>query len=297
MSRAAETVDHWLRQAGPTGDPGFAISEAGRFVLATSLGLVRRDNQDRVLLARYLPLRDQGNYFTLVAICDGMGGGIEGARCAEIALCTVIEGLLTNDSGELENSMLEAVVAANSAIGQAFKNRGGTTFTGLLHTRTDNLFGVHVGDSRAYSIDPDSGEPTQLTEDHNLAARMAASEGNSGDPDAYQHLANQLTQCLGMKGDVSPQCFELDASGGESLLLTTDGLHCIRAEEIKAITEDSQNLEGVAERLIEASHQLGGVDNASLALVHDLARAWGEPGVLELHCPGLADLHIGEDEL
>ena len=297
MSSVAEAIEDWLKQAGQARDPGFAVDEYKQFVLATSIGLVRRDNQDRVVVARYVPSQEEREYFTLVALCDGMGGGVQGARCAEIALCSVIDALLGNEFEAPGSNMLEAVFATNAAIGSAFGNRGGTTFIGLLHTNAGGLIGVHVGDSRAYRINREAGELTQLTEDHNLAARMARSEGKAGDSDAYAHLANQLTQCLGMTGDISPQSFELDITAGEALLLTSDGLHRIGADRIRTAVQQSQGLEETAQQLIDASHETGGVDNASLALVDGSALGRGEPGVLELYSPGLASLRIAEDAL
>jgi protein phosphatase len=292
MSRAAEAVDDWLRQADLNRDPSIVVDDKESFVLATSRGLVRRENQDRVLVARYRAPDGEEESFTLVALCDGMGGGIQGGRCAELALCSVLDGLLRNDSDDLATSMQEATLAANAAIGSAFQNRGGTTFTGLLHSGTNRLDLVHVGDCRGWRIQPGFSTPELLTEDHNLAAQLARKAGKDANPDDYEHFASQLTQCMGMGGDITPQSCQLEAGEETAFLLSSDGLHCIGSESIAGLAAGSGGLANIAEQLLQASHETGGVDNASLALVTRFSPPEGTAGVLELFSPGLEKLSI-----
>ncbi len=290
-------LDAWLMQTGEAGDPGLAVDDAGRFILASTIGLVRSENQDRVVLAEFNPESNDRENFLLVALCDGMGGGVEGGRCAEIALSSIVSALVANKSGDLGTSMVDGVLAANSQIQEAYQNQGGTTFTGLLYTGADKVSGVHVGDSRAYRLARSAGTLEQLTIDDNLAALVTRDEGRSDDLEAYSHLANQLTQCLGMGDKIAPHTFEISAAESGTLLLSSDGLHHIGAGTMQDIMQDSQDLIETAERLIDKSRQLGGYDNASLALIESISGAQCDPGMLELHCPGISSLRFAESAL
>ena len=290
-------LDAWLMQVDKAGDPGFAVDDAGRYILASTIGLVRSENQDRVVLAEFNPASNDRENFLLVALCDGMGGGVEGGRCAEIALTSIVDALVANESGDLGSSMLDGVLTANSRIHDAYHNQGGTTFTGLLCTGTDKVSGVHVGDSRAYRFAKSSGTMEQLTIDDNLAALVTRDEGQSDDLEAYSYLASQLTQCLGMGDKIAPHTFEISASESGTLLLSSDGLHHIGAGTMQEIMQHSRDMIEVAENLINKSRQVGGYDNASLALIESISVAQCDPGVLTLHCPGIPSLRLAESDL
>jgi serine/threonine protein phosphatase PrpC len=297
------SLDSWLMQVRESEDPGFAVDTHSKFALASTTGLVRSENEDRVVLARFSPRAAPHDRFIFVGLCDGMGGGIEGGRCAEIALSSVVAALVYNRTNDLFTSFEDGLAKANALIHDTFLNAGGTTFTGLLCYGEGELRGINVGDSRAYEL-PNRGNTrnlAQLTTDDNLATHMGNDQGRSLNTASHTYFANQLTQCLGMGGDreMLPRIFEVENAGSRTVLLSSDGLHNIGAEAMQDILLQSDSLVEAAEKLIEASGQMGGDDNASLALIKSLSGAdleKNESGMLELHSPGISSLKYADIE-
>jgi protein phosphatase len=301
------SVDSWLMQARKSVDPGFTVDSHSKFVLASTTGLVRSENEDRLVFARFAPRDTPGQRFIFVGLCDGMGGGLEGGRCAEMALSAIVSALVHNHSNDLFASFENGLAEANTLIHNKFLDAGGTTFTGLLCYGEGGVAGINIGDSRAYELPKPAsgGSLAQLTTDDNLAAQMAIARGHGLNTAADTYFANQLTQCLGMgtgtgRGkEFLPHIFQVDNADSRTLLLSSDGLYNIGAEAMQSIMFESAGLADAAEKLIQASLQAGGHDNASLALIESLSGAdlaKNESGVLELHAPGIASLRYADIE-
>ena len=295
------SLDSWLMQVRESADPGFAVDAHSRFVLASTIGLVRSENEDRLVLARFAPRDTHARRFIFVGLCDGMGGGLEGGRCAEMALSSIVSALVHNRSNDLLVSFQNGLAEANTLIHDTFLDAGGTTFTGLLYQGAEELIGINVGDSRAYELaDPGGGlSLVQLTTDDNLAAQMANAQGHKLNAASHSFFSNQLTQCLGMAGELLPHVFQINDAESRTILLTSDGLHNIGAEAMERIMLHPASLTETGEKLIQASRLAGGQDNASLALIESLSGAdlaKNEAGVLELYSPGIASLKYADIE-
>ncbi len=204
----------------------------------TEVGHVRTRNEDAVL-AR--PERG------LLAVADGMGGHPAGDLASLTAVRALDAAALTPESGP--DDLREAARAAHRAVqaeGQEPDRYGmGTTLVLAVIGGTSARV-LHVGDSRAYLLDPDR--------------RLAAVTRDHG-------MHGYLTQALGLDRDIEPDVAEVDCPPGSRLLLCTDGLtNMVEDREIAQLlgTGDEHR---ACDALVDAALEHGGVDNVTVVVV------------------------------
>ena len=231
---------------------------------ATDIGLKRSMNEDHYGL--WLPeervVREQRG--VLLVIADGMGG----ARAGEVASRTAVEKVLESyrgAQGEPLEDLDAAMVAANHAVhGESLVHPElsgmGTTLTALV-LRGSGVFLAHVGDSRAYLVR--GGSTQQLTVDHSLVAQLVRAGHLTPEQARVDPRRNVVTRCVGVaptvQADVAPLAEPLRA--GDTLLLTTDGLHGLVSDEELGAAASDPDLDAVCARLIALARQRGGPDN------------------------------------
>ncbi|MCL1797654.1 MAG: protein phosphatase 2C domain-containing protein [Eggerthellaceae bacterium] len=168
-------------------------------------------------------------------VSDGMGGHDGGdvasrlaAQASEFYIANLLEMGQTNQVDlDVPHALKEIVANANEAITQEMQARGktsmGATFVGAFLSPTKAWI-AHVGDSRAYLIH--HGETIQITKDHSAVGRML-SEGLITEKEAQNHpRRNVIERALGMTID-DPEITEVSLSGGDALLLCSDGLSTV----------------------------------------------------------------------
>jgi protein phosphatase len=237
----------------------------------TDPGLTRAQNEDGFLVEP-----------PLYAVADGMGGH----RAGEIASREALSALVANAPRQVDaNALSRAMRAANRAvIDSAGKSRTrtgmGTTLTAAMVDGTQVLV-AHVGDSRAYLLH--EGRLTRITEDHSMVADLVRS-GTITEEDARFHPQRSvITRALGSDPDMVADMFEVRASNGDRLLLTTDGLTgMIQDDYIAEILAQESDPADAAAKLVEAANRAGGYDNVTVVVVDlddtpaaDLAPAHG----------------------
>lgn len=234
-----------------------------RIATATSKGLVREMNEDRISVAGCRAMEGPAaewrteNARPYVLIADGMGGHAKGEVASDLALTSLeaMHHLLFEDDG-----IEVALRAANRSIyDAALSNRDfsgmGTTIVGVA-IDGNRCHWFNVGDSRAYFFR--DGKVTQISKDH------VPSKSVGG---RYDHT---ITQSLGggrFFTEIFPSHGELAISDDDCILLCTDGLsdllHDNEIERIIAGDEPASALD----RLIARCFELGAPDNISLALM------------------------------
>lgn len=234
-----------------------------RIASATSIGLVREINEDRISVAGRRTLEgpaaewctENARQYALVA--DGMGGHAKGEVASDLALTNLeaMHHLLFDDVG-----IEVALRAANRAIYEAALSNCdfsgmGTTIVGVaIDGKRCHWF--NVGDSRAYLFQ--GGKMTQISKDH-VPSRSITGR--------YDH---SITQSLGggrFFTEIFPSHGELAIADGDRILLCSDGLsdlvHDVEIERIVTGHEPTLALD----RLIARCFELGAPDNISLALM------------------------------
>jgi serine/threonine protein phosphatase PrpC len=227
--------------------------------LGTSLGMVRKQNQDRALIAfakySYAPERS----FTLGVVCDGIGGLAKGDEAAVLALSTFVSRVLRTPKQNPTDRLRSGALAANNAVHQAFRGRSGATISAVMIRRGVEVVGLNIGDSRIYGITK-SRELQQLSRDDTLAQAL-------GHPRPLDLHTNQLIQFVGMGNDIEPHTFSTNDAAFDSLLLTSDGIHNMPPDTLTQAARVPSSNANLVERLLMISDALGGRDNATAVSV------------------------------
>lgn len=235
--------------------------------IASELGCVRTDNQDRAVVARG---RDKyGHEYAVVAVADGIGGMRHGAACASLAIGAFVAALdgYDQESGlTIENWIRQATVAADRAVFEQFGGDGGSTLVALVIRPGHSIHWASVGDSRVYAA---SGKTlTQVSVDDTIAGQLGKNvEG------AFEQ--SKLLQFVGMGSELEPHVAELSPANVDAVILTTDGIHYLSPTPnwLGQIVNNAPDPGACVKRLAELAKWCGGPDNATVAMI-SLSSNW-----------------------
>lgn len=236
----------------------------------TDTGLVRQTNEDAIGIHTALGL---------VLVADGMGGHAAGEVASQLAAEIVVRHVASyqpagESSSEGDERLLsEAFNAANIAIRQTAKSikdckgMGTTVVAGLF--RPGRLTFAHVGDSRLYRLR--SNRLECLTTDHSRIQQVIR-DGQYSNVAAARRAGvpeNQLTRALGAGGIVQVDTNTTDLMAEDLYLFCSDGLYNMLGEEHieRQMFGGADDLDELADRLVEQACFNGGHDNMSLVLV------------------------------
>jgi serine/threonine protein phosphatase PrpC len=243
-------------------------------VLASSVGLVRKENQDRVATLRFADF--SGCEYLLVVLCDGMGGMADGAKCAAMAIASFSSAVVANiNRFHAERTLHEAALTANRRVYENYRGVGGATLSALLILpNNDQHYWVNLGDSRIYEYR--DNVLNQLTIDDTLAGQLAReSESYIG--------RNELLQFVGMGEAAEPHVGRIGKSANDSTyLITSDGVHFLPSNMLRELMHHAPEHAISAKRLIDLAMWCGGHDNASLALASFSRESWSTLPPLQL---------------
>ena len=240
---------------------------------ATDKGRVRPINED---CWAFEPSRG------LCVVADGMGGHRAGEVAARIAVETIVS-VLTGESPEnvvtewpfgfdpslspVGNRLRTAIQLAHmrileTAVTSDHYSGMGTTIVASM-VEGGRLSVGHAGDSRLYVLAGD--RLRQITRDDSWMASMLAQDP-AGDLGRYdQHpMRNALTNAVGARQRTDVHVVEETLTGGELLLLTTDGVHGVLDDDrIEQLLLDSGDERGMAETLVATALAHGSHDNCT----------------------------------
>jgi PPM family protein phosphatase len=223
----------------------------------------------------------------LCVVADGMGGHNAGEVAARMAVDTVVEAVRDgvdgwpfgvdpslSDSGNLLRTavclasarILETAIGAHQYAGM------GTTVVAALVSGARVAVG-HAGDSRLYLFA--EGRLRQLTHDDSWMASMLAQDPDA-DPVVLQHhpMRNALTNVVGARSRTQVHIVEEPLTGGELLLLTTDGIHGVLDERrIAELLRDADDLAQTAGAFVAAALARGSRDNCTAVVARYTADA------------------------
>jgi serine/threonine protein phosphatase PrpC len=247
----------------------------------TDKGRVRPTNEDCFAIQEELGL---------CVIADGMGGHNAGEVAARLAVDAVVDYVrlrsaessasvgqtsspdawpfgfdpsLSTDGNLLRTAILlanvqilEAAIASNDYAGM------GTTIV-AARAIDGRLTVAHVGDSRLYlSV---NRQVRQVTEDDSWMVSMLAHDPHA-DPMLLQHhpMRHALTNVVGARPRTDVHVVEQALSGGELLLLTTDGVHGVLDEQrIARMMLEDEEPRAIAHGVIKAALARGSQDNCT----------------------------------
>ena len=266
---------------------------------ATShVGRVRRGNEDNYLLLNITNSRSwtseqaDGEFViesqsfevdpngVVLAVSDGMGGALAGEVASKMAVETVSERLLTEDTEktltpegyhyDLISKLYNATVHANYLVHQQGRTdpqfQGmGATFTGIGLT-PEGVDVIQVGDSRAYLVR--NGKIYQITKDQSLVQQLIDAQQISAEEAETHTLKNVILQALGAQNEIYPVSARLTPSQNDVLLLCSDGLSnkVSAANMQKHIVDNIDHLEQACAELVKEANENGGEDNITVIL-------------------------------
>ena len=227
----------------------------------SDVGFLRETNEDSFLVSV-----DKG----IFAVADGVGGLPYGSLASLLAV-QYFDSLIYKGSSTKLGAVSETIqkihhniMKCGSIVGG--QNGIGTTFSGLIFNESSILYG-HVGDSYILKYQKETDQLIQLSKEHTLAAELIAKHGPDAAVDMPEHYNHTLTRCLGQDIDFQVDTGEFQASAGDKIILSSDGLlNMVEKEEI-ALACKSMDAQNLVHDLIDQANQNGGVDNTTVVCV------------------------------
>jgi PPM family protein phosphatase len=227
---------------------------------ATDPGCIRTNNEDYFLTAPELGL---------YLVADGMGGAQAGEHASRLAAETVRE-FVASAGMPHPDVLVDAFEEANRRVMQKAAQDPtmegmGTTIVAALDAG-DRLFVASVGDSRAYLFG--KNHLTAVTEDQTWVNEVGRRLGLDEETLRSHPMRHVLTMAVGVSQDLRVLTYTVTPEPGTEVLLCTDGLHGVAAEETMAKALGSgESLEAQCRQLISAARAQGGPDNITAILL------------------------------
>jgi protein phosphatase len=221
---------------------------------------------------------------TWMVIADGMGGHLAG-EVASALLTDCIEKnimqLKTVPNSGWCDWISQQITAANSVIftrAQTHPECKGMGTTGVVAIVDKLQCSIGwVGDSRAYLLR--DGQLKLQTEDHTMIQYLLNKGAITANEAEKSNTKNLLSRAIGSKLDVEVDTISYDAISGDTMMLSTDGLHdYLTHEEITeymnefsalSYTSAAQENSGifVCKKMIEQAIEQLSKDNLTLGLI------------------------------
>jgi serine/threonine protein phosphatase PrpC len=241
----------------------------------SDVGQQRANNEDCFRMVQPL---------NLFVVSDGMGGEAHGEIASAMAVETVVKTCMGEETGTMAAStethpewsnktrlLLSAAHLANRKIYESAEanpqQQGmGATLTAAW-INEEKLSVVHVGDSRLYLLR--SRVLQQLTSDHSLVAEQVRRGILTAAEAEHSELQSVLLRALGTQPEIEVDAEEHTLFPDDILLLCSDGLTRMVAEQKIAATLQSESDPGrAAEKLVAQANENGGGDNVTVVVVH-----------------------------
>lgn len=240
-----------------------------RSVGMTDVGISRQVNQDYIFTSD----TTVGVLPNLYIVADGMGGHNAGDFASRFCVEHFMGYL--NEIKETPISYIscieEGIKRTNEQLIMAAAEKPeydgmGTTFV-LATVNKDAVMNVaNVGDSRLYLVGKNGIR--QITEDHSLVAEMVKEGEISKEEARFHPKKNVVTRALSASCVVIPDMFEVRLSEDDIVLLCSDGLSNMMADDeiYEIVNANRESLMAVGESLVAKANENGGKDNISVVL-------------------------------
>jgi len=233
----------------------------------TDVGRVRKENEDSMIFF-------EDDNFSVVVVCDGMGGHVGGKIASSLACETIKSAFSQSESQKVEEKIKFAVSKANEEIFNTAQERfdligmGTTCVLFCYNKKTKNIFIGHVGDSRCYFLSV-KDKFSQITKDHSKVQEMVDAGWISKEEAAESKKKNIITRALGLNSEVEVEITgPIVPKNGDIFLLCSDGLNdMVSDDEIAKILKENREPQITAERLVEKANKNGGKDNISVCVL------------------------------
>ena len=220
----------------------------------TDTGIKRNNNQDSIFFSD-TPVGPLPN---LYIVADGMGGHRAGDKASRMAIDITVDFV---EKSTIENPVAllkRAMLFVNNEIYKAAcadpdLNGMGTTMVAAV-AQDGKLYVANVGDSRLYAI---GGEIRQITMDHSLVEELIRKGELERKKGRNHPEKNIITKAMGSRDEMMPD-----------FLLCSDGLsNMVEDDEIRDIVSEEDDLDRIAQELVDRANYYGGSDNISVIII------------------------------
>ncbi|MDW8405701.1 PP2C family serine/threonine-protein phosphatase [Chloroflexus sp.] len=225
-----------------------------RYSARTDTGKRREINQDAYGSAEI----GQG---TLLVVCDGMGGHLAGEVASKLAVESIIAAFQPGE--DPAEGLRQAFVVANQRVHAEGRGSMGTTAVAVFFWH-NTLYVANVGDSRAYLVR--EGQIRQLTHDHSLIGDQVAAGLLTAEEARASNIRNIITRAIGHLSHVEVDLFREPLLPGDTIVLSTDGMHGLLTDEEIAAIASMHPLDVAARRLVDEANARGGPDNITVVI-------------------------------
>ena len=242
------------------------------WAVASDAGLRRTSNEDD-----YCARPDLG----LFVVADGMGGHVAG----EVASRLAVQGIevfveqtakaqkddtwpvqfdinLSQDENRLKGAFRIANLRLADQMASAPDLQGMATTASAVLIDGGTAAVAHVGDSRVYVLR--DRQLNRLTRDHSWVEEQVRKGALSAAAARHHPWRNVVTRALSGGADPDVDVTELALAGSDRLLLCSDGLFSVLADErISELLGQPGALQAVCDQLVNAANAAGGPDNVT----------------------------------
>lgn len=232
---------------------------------ATQKGVQKAQNEDRIVLNNEIIVA--GTYEDkcaegFVAIADGVGGNNAGAVASqfvaeELGKCDhTIENLTEINRKLIERSRTDEALA------------GMATTLAMVDFTEDSAKITYVGNTRVYAV-VNGKYLKQLTrDDTTLEYLLATGQLDSFTAESFERK-NEITACFGAGSPALLKLKQIDASGQDALIVTSDGIHDhVSIDEMEDIYCAADAKMEFCKKLIEQAVENGSMDDASVMVLN-----------------------------
>lgn len=271
-----ERIQNRLARALEAQGSGKVIRTHSGAAIGSSVGLVRKRNEDCCLVARASYAHGGRANFTIAMVCDGIGGMSQGREAAILAASAFTANLFCAPAIGCEERLSQAIAYANAQVYRRLHGDGGTTLSAVISSHDGAMF-CHVGDSRIYGVMPDRALE-QLSRDDTINALLKRQEGEAEAP-----KDSRLLQFVGMGDEMEAQIAAVPGHC-RSVLLTSDGAHDVPHSIFQQVVSAAAGGSDLIRKLLTLADMTGGRDNASAILlsIGSEAELYDESGENEL---------------
>ncbi len=235
----------------------------------TDPGLVRKQNQDYYLTGQLFP------GCTAAVVCDGMGGAKSGNVASKLAATAFFDELKRAMRPQMREENIAQVIqqAVHMANSSVYENAQlsedmqgmGTTLVAVIVQEQVAYF-ANVGDSRAYFLNQEGVH--QITVDHSLVEMMVRRGELTREQAKTYPSKNLITRAVGTEPKVVCDLFRLPVRQGDFLLLCTDGVSNLLADqELLFEVVHGVRKQECCQRLINIVKERGAPDNLTAVLL------------------------------
>lgn len=241
----------------------------------SDIGNVRENNEDKFLIF-------SNEEFTVLSVCDGMGGHKAGEVASSLAVDYLKDFLyqkgdfaitwrgdeekpspekIFSDKNLLEFSKkLNEKIYEKSINNPQFKGMG-TTFNSVF-IFDENMKIINIGDSRTYLIR--ESKILRLTKDHSLFQENIDKGLSNGNEIENLIPKNIITKAVGIKENIEPDIYTFELKNNDRIILVTDGIHDLLSDEEIFKIMSKGRIDKSSEKLIKIGKQKGGFDNMTV---------------------------------